>query len=172
MFKIRIMTIKILFPHFMLIGGGALWLLGFNACSRPGKQTSEPFGIEPLSMFNENIGHEMDGKVYPYRQDYYLVAGYKGSQDHDNAIDSFVCANLPADIENYYTYYISIYQKSEITNVENLQKDPRAFDDYSVSHDGIFHYKWGNGRFLGAKKWRGISVLLEQRNESPCEVSQ
>ncbi|MBX2927939.1 MAG: hypothetical protein KF852_08905 [Saprospiraceae bacterium] len=165
------MTIKISFPLLMLIGGGALWLLGCSACSRPEKQTNEPFGIEPLSMFNKIIDQEIDGKVYPFRQDYYLVAGYKGSQDHDNAIDSFVCANLPADIENYYSYYISIYQKSEITNVENLQENPRAFDSYSIDHDGIFSYKWGNGRFLGAQKRKGKSVLLEQRNESPCEAS-
>ncbi|MBP6810978.1 MAG: hypothetical protein KA138_05645 [Saprospiraceae bacterium] len=125
------------------------------ACKQNDKhQDAEKFSIERLNMFSMVYDYPInDSVVHKTKMEIYLVSGYEDTMNDEQAIDSFTCANISTDYDKYNSYYIAFYKKSEVTNIENLTKNPKDWDDYSLSNDRICDYTWRDGSFRSSNKW-------------------
>ncbi len=63
----------------------------------------------------------------------------------------------------YSEYFILFYKMTDVTNNENIKKNPRDLIRYSQSNDFLYQYKWYNSRFLSKEKING-SVFSPELN--------
>jgi hypothetical protein len=76
-----------------------------------------------------------------------MVKGYHNREYDRKKIDSFAFAFKKKRTDVTYLS-VSFLEYSEITNPQNLKKNPRDFYRYSYE-DALMSYNWENGIFMG-----------------------
>ncbi len=90
----------------------------------------------------------VNGNIYHYKTDAYLMNGYKNTQSNEITIDSFVCKVQDSLLNQYGEYHILFYRESKITNNEHILNRPRDLFRYSQENDLLFEYIWREGEFM------------------------
>ena len=86
---------------------------------------------------------------------------YENNSRIEEKIDSFVCNNKPFIISKYNTFYLYFYRKTKQTNNEQIAKNIREFDRYSMRHDLLYTYTWAVGNVF----FKSIHNLKENEQE-------
>lgn len=94
--------------------------------------TKKPMTIEELKIFN-NIDtiHNSVSRVF-------IVDHFCFCMKDVLKFDSIACSIMQ---DHSYNYSIGFFVKSEITNIENLEKFPKDFGRHSLQNDVVVHYK-------------------------------
>lgn len=101
-------------------------LFVFNSC------TKKPMTLEELKIFN-NIDtiHNSISRVF-------LVDHFCFCTKDVLKFDSIACSLMQSKLSDFS---IGFFTKSDITNIENLEKFPKDFGRYSLQNDIVVHYK-------------------------------
>lgn len=139
------------------------------ACKQNNKHPNvEKFSIERLDAYSMTYDYPInDTLVHTTKKEIYLVTGYENTEATEQVIDSFTCANISSDYDKYNSYYIAFYRKSEVTSIENLSKNPKDWDNYSLSNDRIYDFIWEEGSFSSSRKWEEGNPI-SYRYKIPC----
>lgn len=119
----------------------------------------EPLEFEKLVQFSKIDTIPDNGKPYYYKKDVYIVKNYSDNYQNERSVDSFSYKNRAKDLANYAEYKIVIYKYSNKTNIPNLKKNPRDFDDYTFDNDMIYIYNWSMGTWSGKMKFKGRETV-------------
>ncbi|SOD20567.1 hypothetical protein [Pedobacter xixiisoli] len=118
--------------------------------------------FEKLEQFSKIDTIPDNGKPYYYKKDIYIVKNYKDNLQNERTVDSFAYKNRAEDLGRYAGYKIVLYKHSYATNVENLKKNPKDFDNYTFINDMIYIYDWGGGKWSGKMKFKGRETVEAQ----------
>lgn len=104
------------------------------------------FSIELLpSLTQDSVIHFQQSDHHRrYRYEHYAVAGYKRVPDLKVSLDSFVCGNLFKGYEEYDSYSLFFYKKTDFVNLD------RFFDRGLYELYG-YHFKFG--KFYAVSKY-------------------
>jgi hypothetical protein len=121
--------------------------------------TQEPLEFEKLAQFSRIDTMSDNGRPYYYKTDVYIVKNYSDNYQNERAVDSFAYKNRTKDLAKYSTYGIVVYKYSNKTNIANLKKNPKDFDDYTFDNDMIYVYRWGEGTWTSKMKFKGRETV-------------
>lgn len=117
-----------------------LSILIINGC-KPAETTLR------FEILSEKSTSWKEQKELKYLDKAFIVNGYIDNEHAKAQIDSFA-KNEGEKVKNlYYSVNLDFYRYSEVTNIKNLNKNPRELDRYSSIHDYVFRYKWVRGKF-------------------------
>ncbi|WP_291402359.1 hypothetical protein [Daejeonella sp.] len=100
----------------------------------------EALEFESLVQFSRIDTMSDNGKPYFYKTHVFIVQNYSDNYQNERTVDSFAYKNRAKDLTKYAEYKIVIYKHSDKTNIPNLKKNPRDFDDYTFDNDMIYIY--------------------------------
>lgn len=115
-----------------------------------------------LDQFSKIDTVNSNGKVVMFKTDYYLVYNYKDNLKNERTVDSFAYKNRAKDLALYDDYLLVVYKTSDITNEDNLKKNPKDFEIYSLQNDMIYQYSWSKGKWSGKSKFRNYELVEAQ----------
>ena len=121
--------------------------------------TKKPLEFEKLAQFSRIDTMSDNGRPYYYKTDVYIVKNYSDNYQNERAVDSFAYKNRAKDLAKYSTYGIVVYKYSNKTNIANLKKNPKDFDDYTFDNDMIYVYRWGEGTWTSKMKFKGRETV-------------
>ena len=121
--------------------------------------TKKPLEFEKLAQFSRIDTMSDNGRPYYYKTDVYIVKNYSDNYKNERTVDSFAYKNRAKDLAKYSTYEIVVYKYSDKTNIANLKKNPRDFDDYTFDKDMIYIYDWSMGAWSGKMKFKGRETV-------------
>ncbi|WP_138765878.1 hypothetical protein [Pedobacter xixiisoli] len=133
-----------------------MFLSLFMACEQ------KPLQFEKLEQFSRIDTMSDNGKPYYYKTDIYIVKKYKDNFQNERTVDSFAYKNRAKDLGDYSSYNIEMYKNSSETNIDNLKKNPKDFDNYTFINDMIYIYSWGGGKWSGKMKFKGRETVEAQ----------
>ena len=119
----------------------------------------EPLEFESLVQFSRVDTMSDNGKPYFYKTDVFIVKNYKDNYQNERTVDSFAYKNRAKDLAKYASYQVEIYKYSDKTNIPNLIKNPRDFDDYTFDNDMIYIYRWSEGTWTSKMKFKGRETV-------------
>jgi hypothetical protein len=119
----------------------------------------EPLEFVKLDQFSKIDTMPDNGRPYYYKTDVYIVKNYSDNYQNERAVDSFAYKNRTKDLAKYSTYGIVVYKYSNKTNIANLKKNPKDFDDYTFDNDMIYVYRWGEGTWTSKMKFKGRETV-------------
>ncbi|MCJ0741386.1 hypothetical protein [Pedobacter montanisoli] len=115
-----------------------------------------------LDQFSKIDTIKRDGKTILFKTDCYIVYNYKDNLQNERTVDSFAYKNRAKDLANYTGYTIVMYKHSDKTDIDNLEINPKDFDNYTFDNDQIFTYLWGGGTWTGKMKFKGRETVEAQ----------
>ena len=121
--------------------------------------TKKPLEFEKLAQFSRIDTMSDNGRPYYYKTDVYIVKNYSDNYQNERTVDSFAYKNRAKDLAKYSTYGIVVYKYSDKTNIANLKKNPRDFDDYTFDKDMIYIYDWSMGAWTGKMIFKGRETV-------------
>jgi hypothetical protein len=100
--------------------------------------------VKISSFYVVNYVHTLfaNSKTYYYRQDNFLVENYIENFDSFAKIKEFACQNKHKKSSTYDSYEMVFYRKSLVTNNDNIFKNRKQFDRYSLVYDYICTFTW------------------------------
>ncbi|MBP6448582.1 MAG: hypothetical protein KA341_17395 [Saprospiraceae bacterium] len=101
----------------------------FNSCAK------KTMTIEELKIFTET------DTVHISKQRVFIIDNFCNCPSDIFKFDSIVCSIIQ---DKSYNYSIGFFVKSDITNIENLEKFPKDFGIHSLQDDVAVHYKYFN----------------------------
>ena len=119
----------------------------------------EPLEFVKLDQFSKIDTMPDNGRPYYYKKDIYIVKNYRDNYQNERTVDSFAYKNRAKDLAKYAYYKIVVYKYSDKTNIANLKKNPRDFDDYTFDNDMIYIYDWSMGTWSGKMKFKGRETV-------------
>ena len=137
-----------------------LIICSFNACAQKKESIRQFF---PYYLVHDSVKkYDELGFV---KEESFIISNYKGSQETDKLVDSFILANRDKKYARFDTYFMNFYKESSYTNEAHLAETPRDIDRYSNRHDCVYIYTWNKGKFFERRKMRDGEVI-EPKNYS------
>lgn len=119
----------------------------------------EPLKFEKLVQFSRVDTISDNGRPYYFKTDVFIVKNYKDNYQNERTVDSFSYKNRAKDLAKYASYQVEIYKYSDETNIPNLKKNPKDFDNYTFINDMIYIYRWSEGTWTSKMKFKGRETV-------------
>jgi len=119
----------------------------------------EPLEFEKLAQFSKIDTIPDNGKPYYYKKDVYIAKNYSDNYQNERTVDSFAYKNRAKDLAKFASYQVEIYKYSDETNIPNLKKNPKDFDNYTFINDMIYIYRWSEGTWTSKMKFKGRETV-------------
>jgi hypothetical protein len=120
-----------------------------NSCRLSNKEEFEIAQFYAADSINYRMFKSVSKDSFNCKFESYLISGYEDSQEFEIKLDSFACNFKDSTYTKYDQYSKIFYKKSEFTNNEHIQKNPRDIDRYSQENDLQYSYTWHKGQFIG-----------------------
>ncbi len=102
--------------------------------------------IEQLNVPDSVYTSEDRGDTLIYKNNIFIIHGFKRNEIMKAYIDSFVEKHKKKDAAFYTQYSLSFYKFSEYTNKEYLEKNPRDLVRISQDKDLVYNYIYFNNK--------------------------
>ncbi|WP_291402372.1 hypothetical protein [Daejeonella sp.] len=119
----------------------------------------EPLKFEKLVQFSRVDTISDNGRPYYFKTDVFIVKKYSDNYQNERSVDSFAYKNRAKDLAKYASYQVEIYKYSDKTNIPNLKKNPKDFDNYTFINDMIYIYRWSEGTWTSKMKFKGRETV-------------
>lgn len=119
----------------------------------------EPLKFEKLVQFSRVDTISDNGRPYYFKTDVFIVKNYSDNYQNERSVDSFAYKNRAKDLAKYASYQVEIYKYSDKTNIPNLKKNPKDFDNYTFINDMIYIYRWSEGTWTSKMKFKGRETV-------------
>lgn len=144
--------------HFCLIIALLFW-----ACHT--KSSKIHFVYIPV-LFQES-SEIIENKLNHKRIEYYLVENFTGEEEQKVLIDEFINSNKFKGADSILYYGIVFYKKTNVTNLETINKNPKVIGKLANQKDLLLEYLWTNGKLVAKNDY---TSQIQEKERGDVEV--